>query len=58
MKLQTADIYIAMVSSRHGVAKQGKYIALVSTTVESNNPEKGVYLTIMIIIFEQLFSCV
>lgn len=36
------DIYIAMVSSRHGVAKQGKYIALVSTTVETDTPEKEI----------------
>jgi len=32
------DIYIALVSSSHQVAPKGKYIAIVSTTVESNDP--------------------
>lgn len=32
------DIYVAMVSSSHEVAPNGKYIAIVSTTVETANP--------------------
>ena len=32
------DIYVCMVSSAHCVASQGKYIAIVSTTVETANP--------------------
>ena len=32
------DIYVCMVSSAHCVASQGKYIAIVSTTVETGNP--------------------
>jgi len=34
------DIYILLVSSPHGVAAEGKYIAIVSTTVETDDPEK------------------
>jgi len=34
-----SDIYISCVSFAHNVAPKGKYIALVSTTVESGNPE-------------------
>uniref|UniRef100_A0AAQ4QAT9 Rab GDP dissociation inhibitor n=1 Tax=Gasterosteus aculeatus aculeatus TaxID=481459 RepID=A0AAQ4QAT9_GASAC len=34
------DIYVCMISSAHNVAAQGKYIAIVSTTVETNDPEK------------------
>jgi len=33
------DIYISCVSYAHHVAPKGKWIALVSTTVETNNPE-------------------
>lgn len=33
------DIYVSMVSSTHCVAYKGKYIAIVSTTVETANPE-------------------
>lgn len=36
------DVYIAMISSSHGVCQPGKYIALVSTTVETNDPLKEV----------------
>lgn len=32
------DIYVAIVSSSHMVASRGMYIAIVSTTVETNNP--------------------
>lgn len=33
------DIYVAVVSHAHNVAPNGKYIAIVSTTVETDNPE-------------------
>ena len=33
------DIYVCMVSSAHNVCPKGKYIAMVSTTVETANPE-------------------
>ncbi|KAF7456582.1 putative rab GDI alpha [Cryptosporidium felis] len=32
------DIYVMMVSCTHGVSLKGKYIAIVSTTVETDNP--------------------
>ena len=32
------DIYVCMVSHAHNVSSAGKYIAIVSTTVESKNP--------------------
>eukprot|EP00164_Ancoracysta_twista_P004958 GFYU01006744.1.p1 GENE.GFYU01006744.1~~GFYU01006744.1.p1 ORF type:complete len:451 (+),score=162.00 GFYU01006744.1:28-1353(+) len=32
------DIYVACISFTHNVAADGKYIAIVSTTVETNNP--------------------
>jgi Rab GDP dissociation inhibitor len=34
------DIYISVVSHAHSVAPKGKYIALASTTVETNDPAK------------------
>ena len=34
-----SDIYICMVSFAHNVAAKGYYIAIVSTTVETSNPE-------------------
>jgi len=34
------DIYIGMVSGAHNVAPKGKYICIVSTIVETANPEK------------------
>ena len=33
------DIYISMVSYTHQVAAKGWFIAMVSTTVETSNPE-------------------
>ncbi|KAK3739041.1 hypothetical protein QZH41_009833 [Actinostola sp. cb2023] len=33
------DIYVAMVSHANNIATQGKYVAFVSTTVETANPE-------------------
>jgi len=35
-----SDIYIGMISNSHFVAAKGKYIAIVSTTVETDAPEK------------------
>lgn len=37
---RTSDIYVCMQSYAHNVAAQGKYIAIASTTVETNDPEK------------------
>ena len=34
------DIYIMMVSSLHCVSKKGTYVAIISTTCETNDPEK------------------
>jgi len=34
-----SDIYISMISSAHNVCSKGKYVAIISTTVESKNPE-------------------
>ena len=34
-----SDIYVSLVSSTHQVAAKGWFIAMVSTTVESDNPE-------------------
>lgn len=33
------DIYVSLVSYTHQVAAKGWFIAMVSTTVESNTPE-------------------
>ena len=35
-----ADIYVSCVSFAHNVAAKGHYIAMVSTTVETSNPEE------------------
>jgi Rab GDP dissociation inhibitor len=34
------DIYICLVSDTHKVAANGKYLAMISTTVETSNPEE------------------
>ena len=34
------DIYVASISSAHNVCAKGYYIAIVSTIVETSNPEK------------------
>jgi len=34
-----SDIYISMISNSHFVAAKGKYIAIISTTVETDQPE-------------------
>lgn len=36
---RNSDIFINMVSSAHAVCSQGLYVAMVSTTVETSNPE-------------------
>ncbi|KAG8690970.1 Rab GDP dissociation inhibitor alpha [Ceratobasidium sp. 423] len=36
------DIYIAMVSSTHNVCPMGSYVAMVSTIVETDSPEKEI----------------
>ncbi|XP_056093937.1 rab GDP dissociation inhibitor alpha [Rhinichthys klamathensis goyatoka] len=37
-----SDIYVCLLSYSHNVAAEGKYIAAVSTMVETSNPEKEV----------------
>jgi Rab GDP dissociation inhibitor len=37
-----SDIYIATVSSTHNVCAKDIYVAIVSTIVETNNPEKEI----------------
>ncbi|KJE91178.1 rab GDP dissociation inhibitor beta [Capsaspora owczarzaki ATCC 30864] len=37
-----SDIYVSVVSYTHNVASKGKYIAIVSATVETNDPEKEI----------------
>uniref|UniRef100_A0A8C2LB82 Rab GDP dissociation inhibitor n=1 Tax=Cricetulus griseus TaxID=10029 RepID=A0A8C2LB82_CRIGR len=41
-----SDIYVCMISFAHNVAAQGKYIAIVSTTVETKEPEKEIRLAL------------
>lgn len=36
------DIYVCMISYAHHVAAGGKYIAIASTTVETNDPESEI----------------
>ena len=37
--LKFPDIYVCMVSATHNVSAKGFYVAMVSTTVETKNPE-------------------
>uniref|UniRef100_A0A8C5MXP5 Rab GDP dissociation inhibitor n=1 Tax=Leptobrachium leishanense TaxID=445787 RepID=A0A8C5MXP5_9ANUR len=37
-----SDIYVCMVSCAHCVASDGKYVAIISTTVETENPDKEI----------------
>jgi len=39
---RNCDVYISMVSSAHAVCSKGLYIAMVSTTVETPNPEQEI----------------
>jgi Rab GDP dissociation inhibitor len=52
------DIYISCVSYAHNVAAKGKWIALVSTMVETNNPETELQagLNLLGVIDESFFS--
>jgi Rab GDP dissociation inhibitor len=36
------DMYISMVSYSHLVCKKGMYVAIISTTVETDNPENEI----------------
>lgn len=40
------DIYIMMVSAVHCVSKKDTYIAIVSTTCETNEPEKEIQVAL------------
>jgi len=44
-----SDIYISMVSSTHNVCDNGKFIATVSTTVETSNPAQELDLGIKLL---------
>lgn len=37
-----SDIYVAMVSSTHNVCAKDVYVAIVSTIVETDTPEKEI----------------
>ena len=52
------DIYINMVSFAHAVCSKGLYIAMVSTTVETANPEQEIAVAIELLgpILEQFTS--
>jgi len=36
---RNSDIYVSCISTSHNVCAKGKYIAIISTTVETENPE-------------------
>jgi len=44
-----SDIYVTMVSYTHQVASKGWFIAIVSTTVETDNPEKEIELGVQLL---------
>jgi hypothetical protein len=44
-----SDIYISMVSSSHKICPKGKYIAMISTRIETNDPEKEIKPAIKIL---------
>lgn len=52
------DIYVSVVSFAHNVAPKGRYIAIVSTIVESATPEKEIEpaLKVLGVIDEKFFS--
>jgi len=39
---RSTDIYITMISSAHAVCAKGLYIAMISTTIETKNPEEEI----------------
>ena len=43
------DIYLSMVSYTHNVASKGYYIAMISTTVETADPEKEIFPALKIL---------
>ncbi|XP_078275640.1 rab GDP dissociation inhibitor beta [Rhinoraja longicauda] len=54
-----SDIYICMVSHAHNVAAQGKYIAIISTTVETSEPESEIQPALDLLEpVEQKFVCI
>lgn len=38
----STDIYVSLVSNTHQVAAKGWFVAMVSTTVETNDPEREI----------------
>jgi len=44
-----SDIYVTMVSYTHQVASKGWFIGIVSTTVETDNPEKEIELGVQLL---------
>ncbi|XP_052090660.1 rab GDP dissociation inhibitor beta-like [Mytilus californianus] len=46
---RTHDIYISMISATHFVAAKGHYLAIVSTTVETSNPEEEIRVALDLI---------
>lgn len=56
--LTNLDIYVSVVSYAHNVAPKGKWIAIISTIVETGNPEKEIEpaLKILGVIDEKFFS--
>ena len=54
------DIYVCVVSHAHNVAAPGKYIAIVSTTVETNEPLREIEPGLQILgrILERLVSLI
>lgn len=50
------DIYVCMISSAHNVAPAGKYVAIVSTMVETGSPEKEIQVALDLLKpIEQMF---
>lgn len=39
---RNTDIYVTMVSSAHAVCAKGLYVAMISTTIETKNPEEEI----------------
>uniref|UniRef100_A0A3P9PNP9 Rab GDP dissociation inhibitor n=2 Tax=Poecilia reticulata TaxID=8081 RepID=A0A3P9PNP9_POERE len=54
-----SDVYICVVSYSHSLASDGMYIATVSTTVETNSPEKEVEPALELLepIMQKLVTC-
>jgi Rab GDP dissociation inhibitor len=42
MEIYFADIYVSLVSYTHQVAAKGWFVAMVSTTVETDTPENEI----------------